>query len=86
MKEKKLEIKLTAMNLSGEPVDTPVTYQVVEMEKQKDGQEKEGRKILTGTVEANKSFVPEAIYALPSGNYRLKLSAKDTQGRECYGI
>ena len=83
VKEKKLEIKLTAMNLSGEPVDTPVTYQVVEMEKRKDGQEKEGRKILTGTVEANKSFVPEAIYALPSGNYRLKLSAKDTQGREC---
>ena len=83
VKEKKLEIKLTAMNLSGEPVDTPVTYQVVEMEKQKDGQEKEGRKILTGTVEANKSFVPEAIYALPSGNYRLKLSAKDTQDREC---
>lgn len=83
VKEKKLEIKLTAMNLSGEPVDTPVTYQVVEMEEQKDGQEKEGRKVLTGTVEANKSFVPEAIYALPSGNYRLKLSAKDTQGREC---
>lgn len=66
VKEKKLEIKLTAMNLSGEPVDTPVTYQVVEMEEQKDGQEKEGRKVLTGTVEANKSFVPEAIYALPS--------------------
>lgn len=83
VKEKKLEIKLTAMNLSGEPVDTPVTYQVVEMEEQKDGQEKGGRKVLTGTVEANKSFVPEAIYALPSGNYRLKLSAKDTQGREC---
>ena len=83
VKEKKLEIKLTAMNLSGEPVDTPVTYQVVEMEEQKDGQEKEGRKVLTGMVEANKSFVPEAIYALPSGNYRLKLSAKDTQGREC---
>lgn len=83
VKEKKLEIKLTAMNLSGEPVDTPVTYQVVEMEEQKDGQEKEDRKVLTGTVEANKSFVPEAIYALPSGNYRLKLSAKDTQGREC---
>ena len=83
VKEKKLEIKLQAMNLSGEPVDTPVTYQVVEMEEQKDGQEKEGRKVLTGTVEANKSFVPEAIYALPSGNYRLKLSAKDTQGREC---
>ena len=83
VKEKKLEIKLTAMNLSGEPVDTPVTYQVVEMKEQKDGQEKEGRKVLTGTVEANKSFVPEAIYALPSDNYRLKLSAKDTQGREC---
>lgn len=83
VKEKKPEIKLTAMNLSGEPVDTPVTYQVVEMEKQKDGQEKEGRKVLIGTVQANTSFVPEAIYALPSGNYRLKLSAKDTQGREC---
>lgn len=83
VKEKKLEIKLTAMNLSGEPVDTPVTYQVVEMEEQKNGQEKEGRKVLTGTVQANTNFVPEAIYALPSGNYRLKLSAKDTQGREC---
>lgn len=83
VKEKKLEIKLTAMNLSGEPVDTPVTYQVVEMEKRKDGQEKEGRKVLTGTMQANKSFLPEAIYTLPSGNYRLKLSAKDAQGREC---
>lgn len=44
VKEKKLEIKLTAMNLSGEPVDTPVTYQVVEMEKQKDGQEKKAER------------------------------------------
>lgn len=44
MKEKKLEIKLTAMNLSGEPVDTPVTYQVVEMEEQKDGQEKKAER------------------------------------------
>lgn len=44
VKEKKLEIKLTAMNLSGEPVDTPVTYQVVEMEEQKDGQEKKAER------------------------------------------
>ena len=32
------------MNLSGEPVDTLVTYQVVEMEKQKDGQGKRRQK------------------------------------------
>ena len=32
------------MNLSGELVDTLVTYQVVEMEKQKDGPEKKAER------------------------------------------
>lgn len=83
VKEKKTEIKLAAMNLSGEPVDIPVAYQVVELEKLNDGKEKEGRTVLSGTAQSNKGFVPEAVYALPSGNYRLKLSAKDAQGRAC---
>lgn len=83
LKEKKAEIEMGAANLSGEPVETDVTYQVIEVEKQENGEMKEGKSVLTGTVKSNKKFVPEAIYALPSGEYRLKVSAKDTQGREC---
>lgn len=83
VKEKKTEIELSAANLSGQPVDTQITYQVIEIEEQENGQIKEGKSVLTGTAPSNKKFVPESIYALPSGNYRLKLSAKDAQGREC---
>lgn len=82
VKEKKTEIELEAANLSGEPVKTDIAYQVIEIETRKDGQSKEGKSVLTGTAVSNKKFVPEAIYALPSGNYRLKVSAKDVQGRE----
>lgn len=83
VKEKKLEIKLIVMNFLGELVDILVIYQVVEMEEQKDGQEKEGRKVLIGMVEVNKSFVFEVIYVLFFGNYCLKFLVKDMQGREC---
>lgn len=83
VKEKKTEIEFVAENLSGEPLNTDITYQVFEIDKRKDGKIKEGKSILTGTASSNRKFIPEFIYSLPSGNYRLKLSAKDTQGKEC---
>lgn len=83
VKEKQEGITLAAVNLSGEPVATDITYQVIETEEGKDGQVKEGKCVGTATVQSNKRFVPAAVYALPSGRYRLKLSAKDGQGRTC---
>lgn len=83
VKEKKTEIKFVATNLTGEPVDTSITYKVIEIENQPNAQPKEGKTVLTATAPSNKSFIPESIYALPSGNYRLTLSARDAQGREC---
>lgn len=83
VKEKKEEIKLTASNLSGEPVAADITYQVIEIREEKDGQIKEGKSVLTATEQSNKMFVPASVYALPSGRYRLKLSARDVQGRTC---
>lgn len=83
VKEKRTEMKMTAVNLSNQPVDVLVAYRVVELDKRDDGTEKEGREVLAATTLANRSFVPETIYSLPSGSYRLKASARDAQGREC---
>lgn len=83
VKEKKEEIKTVATNLSGEPVATDITYQVFQIQEGENGLIKEGKSVLTATVPSNKKFIPASIYALPSGRYRLKLSAKDAQGREC---
>lgn len=83
VKEKKEEIKIVARNLSGEPVNTAITCQVFEIEKQKGGKIKEGKSVFTSNASSNHKFIPEGIYALPSGDYRLKVSAKDAQGREC---
>ena len=83
VKEKKEEMEWKANNLSGEAVAAEISYRIVEIEKQEDEKMKESKTLLTGTVKANEKFVPEFIYGLPSGNYRLKLSAKDVQGREC---
>lgn len=78
LKEDRTKIKFPAMNLSGELVDTEIACQVIRLEEQK-----EEKSVWKETVVSNQEFVPESVYALPSGSYRLKLSAKDAQGREC---
>lgn len=80
VKEKARELTFSVTNLSGEPVDTEVIYQVFKPNK---SNHEPGEKVLQATVASNKKFVPEALYRLPSGSYILKISAKDAQGREC---
>lgn len=80
VKEKARELTFSATNLSGEPVDTEIVYQVF---KSNDRNNKTGEKVLQATTASNKKFLPEALYRLPSGSYVLRISAKDAQGREC---
>lgn len=80
VKEKARELTFSVTNLSGEPVDTEVIYQVFKPNK---SNHEPGEKVLQATVASNNKFVPEALYRLPSGSYILKISAKDAQGREC---
>ncbi len=75
IKEKTVQPQLTALNLSGEPMPVQITCQVVEQDSDK--------KVWEGITTANTTLPAEAINALPSGKYRLLLSAKDEQGREC---
>ena len=70
-RERKEKIQFQAMNLNKQLVETEVTYQVL----------RSGKKVLEGKVMARKSFIPLEIYALPSGEYQLKASACDDQGR-----
>ena len=75
VKEKPVHLQLTAVNLSDKPMNVQITYQIAEKDS--------GKKMLEGTATANTDLSVEAIHALPSGVYRLLLSAKDGQGREC---
>lgn len=77
VKEKARELTFSVTNLSGEPVDTEVIYQVFKPNK---SNHEPGEKVLQATVASNNKFVPEALYRLPSGSYILKISAKDAQG------
>ncbi len=75
VKEKSVNLQLTAVNLSGEPMDVQIAYQITEPNSDKN--------VLEGVATANTNLSVEAINALPSGKYRLLLSVKDEQGREC---
>ena len=70
-RERKGKIQFQAMNLNKKLVETEVTYQVLRL----------GKQVFEGKVMAQKSFIPLEIYALPSGEYQLKASARDDQGR-----
>lgn len=82
VKEKPTELTLLVMNPAGTPIDTEVLYQLVELEITNPMTRREGKCLLEATVRSNKEFRPKNIATLPSGNYRLKVSAKDAQGRE----
>lgn len=83
VKEKARELTFSVTNLSGEPVDTEVIYQVFKPNK---SNHEPGEKVLQAAVASNKKFVPEALYRLPSGSYSLKISAKDAPGQGMHGI
>lgn len=68
-----------ALNLNGTPVKTEVRYRVFAL----DQENNKGKLQLEGKAVAQQSFVPSDLLALPSGKYRIEISATDAQGRTC---
>ena len=79
MREKNEKIQFLARNLNGETVAASVIYHVYALNKD----DKKGRLVAQGEQAAQTAFVPESLLACPSGKYRIEISAKDSQGREC---
>ena len=79
MREKQERIQIQAMNLNGQPVKVEVGYKVYALDK--DGKKKDLR--YEGKAELMQSFVPSGVWALPSGKYRMEVSAQDEKGRPC---
>lgn len=78
-REKREKIQFQALNLNHQPVQLEVTYQIFTLNEEKET----GTLVCEGKQEAQHSFVPEDLLALPSGRYRMKISATDSQGRPC---
>ena len=72
IKEQPKELTFQVTNLMNNPVETEVDYQVWS----------QGKQVLQGKAASNKAFVPEAIYALPSGSYELKAMVTDEAGKK----
>lgn len=79
-KEKKGEITFVASNLNSIPVGVEVGYLVYGVDS---SGEKQQPVLCSGKHMSNKPFVPEDIYSLPSGSYRIEIKANDDKGREC---
>ncbi len=82
VKEKPLPLTFRVSNLLGQSVQTEVNYQVFATEEGTDGEEKQGACVYQGKAVANQAWIPEGLYALPSGRYQLKATVKDEEGRE----
>ena len=78
-REKREKIQFQALNLNHQPVQLEVTYQIFTLNEEKET----GTLVCEGKQEAQHSFVPEDLLALPSGRYRMKISATDSHGRPC---
>ena len=79
MREKQPAIQFRAMNLLRKPVDAKISYRVFRAAKDN----KKGEQVYEGVAQAQQSFVPADVWALPSGQYVMELYAHDDQGREC---
>lgn len=80
LKEAPRPLAFSVANLQGVPVSMEVGWQVF---RTKVGPENEmllDGCVLEGKSVSNESFVPEGIYALPSGRYVLKATIKDEAG------
>ena len=76
LKEERKPLTFKVTNMQASPISAEVDYRVyVETEK-----EKLGDCVLQDKVKSNHSFVPDALYALPSGAYRLKAAVWDEKG------
>ena len=72
IKEQPKKLTFHVANLMNNPIETEVDYQVW----------LQGKQVLQGKVTSNKEFIPESIYALPSGSYELKAVVTDESGKK----
>ena len=72
IKEQPKELTFQVTNLMNNPIATEVDYQVMS----------QGKQVLQEKAASNKEFVPEAIYALPSGSYEMKAVVTDESGKK----
>ena len=78
LKEERKPLTLKVTNLQGFPASAEVDYRVyVEVD-----EETLGDCVMQAKAKSNQSFVPEDLYALPSGTYRLKFAVCDEKGRK----
>ena len=78
LKEDRKPLMFNVTNLQGFPVLKEVDCRVYE----EIDKETLGDCVLQGKAKSNLLFVPEALYALPSGTYRLKFAVWDEKGRK----
>ena len=80
-KDEEINLTFNARNLNGRPVGVKGEYKLYPLAKGK-ADKSVGDPAYTGTFTSNESTALAAWKSLPSGEYKLVLTAKDEQGRE----
>lgn len=81
MREKEQKVRFLARNLNGKPVDVTISYRIYALNEKGE----KGELVQKGSAPSNLEVVPSRLLNLPSGRYRVELSAIDEQGRLCKG-
>lgn len=76
VREEENRIVFHALNLNGMPVVTDVVYRVLAAKEKTDT-------LYEGKIMSEEAFIPREVWKLPSGSYRMEVSARDDLGREC---
>lgn len=82
MKEQTKPLSFNVTNLQGFPKEIDVDCRVYTEKKNEKNETALGDCVLHEKVISNRSFVPEKLYGLPSGTYRMKLAVWDEKGRK----
>ncbi|MDR2969519.1 MAG: alpha-2-macroglobulin [Tannerellaceae bacterium] len=85
----KVELKINARFLNGEPVTVKGNYRIVSLiskdEKAVEPVYTEGNRVASGEFTSGEALPSEVFTALPSGTFRILLEAKDGKGRKVTG-
>ncbi len=79
MREKQVRIQFQALNMDCQPVQVEVNYKVYAL----DQEDRKDSLCYEGKAETMRSFIPVGVWALPSGRYRMEMSALDGNGHLC---
>jgi len=77
IKEHPCPVTWGVWNGNGEKLQRKLTWEVVPLQWRENGKPIPGRTVYAAEAESNKAFVPEAVYHLASGNYRIRISLRE---------